>query len=181
LSDRTGGLLLIVGSVVFLIGAAIGVPRVFMEADPGARLRMVEARLHTWQLAQPLYAAGPLVCAVGVGVLARAGEEWLLACAAAALFVGAAAWAWLVYLRGRYVRAFAYRRLPRWPFRLYVLLTVLGLVLLGAGLLGVPFPAWVGWLTIAAACAFLALYLATGDIPPFVFYLLLLVVGAVVA
>ena len=33
-SDHTGGFLLIVGSVVFGVGAAVGVPGVFTDPDP---------------------------------------------------------------------------------------------------------------------------------------------------
>jgi hypothetical protein len=45
------------------------------------------------------------------------------------------------------------------------------------GLLAGGFPAWLGWLTLGADLLFLAGYLWLGDIPPFVFYLLLLLVG----
>jgi hypothetical protein len=44
-TDQTAGLLLIIGSVVFLVGAAVGVPQVFTERDPRARLRLLEKRL----------------------------------------------------------------------------------------------------------------------------------------
>ena len=33
-AERAGGVLLIVGSVVFFVGAAIGVPGVFTQTDP---------------------------------------------------------------------------------------------------------------------------------------------------
>jgi hypothetical protein len=58
-----------------------------------------------------------------------------------------------------------------------VLLTIGGLALLGVGLLAGGFPAWLGWLTLGANLLFLAGYLWLRDIPPFVFYLLLLLVG----
>jgi len=43
---------MIIGSVVFWAGAAIGVPRVFTERDPQARLRMLEEGLRKWRMAQ---------------------------------------------------------------------------------------------------------------------------------
>ena len=72
---------------------------------------------------------------------------------------------------------FALGNLPWWPFATYVLLTIGGLAPLGIGLLAGDYAAWLGWLVLAADVLFLGLYLAMRDIPPFVFYLLLLVVG----
>lgn len=178
------GLLLIAGSTVFLVGAAIGLPRVFMEHDPQTRLRMLEERIGIWRAAQPFYALGPVVAGTGVTVLAADASDdktrLLFGIAGAALVVGALAWSWSVYLRATRVRAFALGRLPWWPFATYVLLTIGGLALLGIGLLTGGYPAWLGWLTLAADVGFLGLYLATRDIPPFVFYLLLLLVGIAV-
>jgi hypothetical protein len=189
-------LLLIGGSVVFLVGAAIGVPRVFMEPDPDARLRLLRARPRAWRWAQPLYAGGPLLAAAGVAVLAAsAGQDSTaggasqlgtagaearvtLAAAGAALVVGAVAWARCVHQRTVRVADFAHGRLPGWPFTTYILLTIAGLALLGAGLLASGFPAWLGWLVLAADAAFLAAYLRLRDLPPFVFYLLLIAVGS---
>jgi hypothetical protein len=125
--------------------------------------------------------ARPLVTAVGVGVVAAGTSDTtvraLVSVAAAALWIGALAWSWSVYLRGTRVADFAYGRLPGWPFALYVLLTIAGLILLGAGFLVGSFPGWIGWVTIAANLVFLVAYLRFGDLPPFVFYLLLILVG----
>ena len=39
---------------------------------------------------------------------------------------------------------------------------------------------WAGWLTLGADVLFLAAYLRFGDVPPFVFYVVLAVVGIAV-
>ncbi|NUT32491.1 MAG: hypothetical protein HOV79_05390 [Hamadaea sp.] len=173
--------LMIAGSMIFGIGAAIGVPRVFMTQDPADRLRLLEDRRTAWRAAGPLYAAGPLIAAVGVGVLAAAGGPGrvLYALASVLLTVGALAWARSAVQRVRRVRAFAYGELPGWPFAAYVWLTIAGLALLGAGLLRDDVPAWLGWLTLAADAAFLVGYLRAKDIPPFFFYLLFILIGVV--
>jgi hypothetical protein len=178
-----GGILLIVGSVVFFIGAAIGVPRVFTEADPQVRLDMLRARLRAWQIAQPFYGVGALVAAAGVAFLAAAsdgGSRALLAASSAMLAVGALAWAWSLYLRGTRVADFAFGTLPAWPFAAYVLLTVAGIALLALGMLTGDLPAWPAWLALGADVVFLAGYLRFDDIPPFVFYLLFTLVGVTV-
>jgi hypothetical protein len=94
------------------------------------RLRMLTERLRAWQIAQPLYGAGPVVAAVGVGFLAAAsagGSRAVLAAACAALAIGALAWGWSLYLRGTHVSEFAFGTLPGWPFATYVLLTIGGI------------------------------------------------------
>jgi hypothetical protein len=182
-TERTGGILLIVGSIVFMVGAAIGVPGVFTQRDPQVRLRMLTERLRAWQVAQPLYGAGPVIAAAGVALLAAASDEGsraVLAASCAALAIGALAWGWSLYLRGTRVSEFAFGTLPGWPFATYVLLTIGGIALLAVGLLIGDFRTWLGWLTLGTDIVFLAAYLRFKDIPPFVFYLLLTLVGLAV-
>lgn len=173
--------LVAVGSGIFGVGAAVGVPRVFTEPDPEKKLRMLEDRLAQWRVAQPLYAAGPLVVGVGVGFLAasvdvRSDRAWL-ALSSLFLLVGALCWSWSVFLRFRHVREFALGGLPGWPFATYVWMTLAGLAALGTGLLIAGFPGWAGWVTLSACLAFLIVYVRFRDIPPFVFYILLPVVS----
>ena len=170
-----------IGSALFLVGAAIAVPRVFTEPDREQKLRMLEAGQFRWRVGQPLYAAGAVVASAGVGVLAAStasgsARTWLTV-SCAILVVGALCWSWSVYQRFRWIREFALGGLPGWPFSWYVRLTLAGLGLLGLGLLVAGFPAWTGWTTLAGATGFLIAYVRFGDIPPFVFYLLLPVVS----
>ena len=156
-TERIGGILLIVGSLVFGIGAAVGVPGVFTRRDPQVRLHMLTERLGAWQIAQPLYGAGPVIVTAGVAFLAAAaddGSRALLGAASGALAIGTLAWGWSLYLRGTRVSAFAFGTLPGWPFATYVLLTIGGIAFLGLGLLG-DSPAWLGWVTLGADVVFL--------------------------
>lgn len=182
-AQRIAAQLLVGGSVVFLVGAAIGVPAVFTERDPAIRLRLLQDNLSSWQLAQPLYALGPLLVASGVGVLATSvvgrGARIAIVIAFLALLLGAIAWAVSVSSRAFRIPEFASGTLPAWPFNTYVLLTIAGTASLAVGLLTRPFPQWIGWVTLGLDFAFLAGYLYFKDIPPFVFYLLFLVIGVV--
>jgi hypothetical protein len=181
--SSTAGVLMLTGSVVFLTGAAIAVPRVFTVSDREERLRMIEERLMAWRLGQPGYAVGALVAALGVGRLAvdsAAPSAAWLAASFALLGIGALAWTWSVYLRAARPRDFALGRLAGWPFATYVCLTVAGLAPLGVGLLLGDWSAWPGWLTLVTDVLFIAVYAHSGDIPPFVFYLLLCAVGIAV-
>ena len=144
---------------------------------------MLAERMLWWRLGQPLYALGALVAALGVGSLAADGEAtsgtWL-AVSCALLVFGALAWSWSVYQRALRPREFALGRLPGWPFIAYVRLTFAGLFLLGLGMLTGDSPVWLGWMILGADALFVVVYLRYRDIPPFVFYILLLVVGLAV-
>jgi hypothetical protein len=176
----TAGVLMITGSVVFLAGAAIAVPRVFTVPDSQSRVRLLEEHRMLWRLGQPGYALGALLAALGVGGLAAdaaaPASRWLAA-ASVLLVVGSLFWSWAVYLRALRPADFALGRLPGWPFAAYVSLTIAGLPLLGAGLLAGEWPAWTGWLALGLDAVFLAVFARYRDLPPFVFYLLLGVVG----
>lgn len=175
---------LVAGSAIFVIGAGIGVPRVFAEPDREEKWRLLSENLLWWRASQPLYALGALTAATGVGVLAGAADDTsriVLAVSCGFLVLGALAWSWSVYLRGADPHGFAMGHLPGWPFATYIWATLAGLGLLGAGLLLGDWPDWLGWLTLAADLLFAAAYARFGDLPPFVFYLLFLVVGITVA
>jgi hypothetical protein len=182
LEATTATILVITGSAIFLVGAAIGVSRVFIEPDPAEKLRMLEGRVTQWRVAQPLYAIGPMTVAIGVGFLAASsdttGGKVCLALSCLALATGVLCWSRSLYLRFRYVRQFALGQLPGWSFAYYVWLTLVGLAALGIGQLLAAYPAWSGWLTLAGFVTFLVGYARYGDIPPFVFYLLLPIVSA---
>lgn len=147
-AHHTSGILLIVGSLVFMIGAAVGVPGVFTQRDPQTRLRMVTEQRRSWRIAQPLYGLGAIIAAAGIGSLAAETSggraKTALAVACLALAIGATAWGWSLYLRGTRIAEFAFGTLPGWPFATYVLLTIGGLALLGIGLVVGDFAVWLG-------------------------------------
>lgn len=173
-----GGWLLVVGSLIFGVGAAIGVPRVFTLASSEERLAMLESSARAWRHAQWLYAGGPLIAALGVLALAAGWSSQarvLAATAGASLLVGAVLWSVSCARRGRRIPEFARRELPAGPWLWYVWLTQAGLALLGAA--AITHAAWVGVTLLGAAVAFTVLFVAIRDIPPFLYYLVLAVVG----
>jgi hypothetical protein len=159
------------------------VPGIWTEPDRAVKVQMLEEGLPRWRVGQPLFGIGALLAALGVGFLAADSaspeQSWFVV-SGALLFVGAVAWSWSVLLRGVHPREFALGELPGWPFALYIWLTIAGLAPLGVGLVLSDQPDWTGWLTLGLDALFLATYLRYRDIPPFVFYLLLLVIGVVV-
>lgn len=176
-----GRLLPIAGSAVFLFGAALGVPRVFMTRDREERVGLLTANATRWRVAQVPYGVGPLLAAAGIvsGATTFEGSAraaWMLA--GVTMLVGATCWAYSCWLRAVDSVKFARGEQPGWPFRTYVVLTLAGLASLGAALLAIDAAAWLGWLVLLADLGYVILYVATNDIPPYLFYVLLLVVGA---
>jgi len=66
-----------------------------IERDPRARLRLLQKRLGSWRMAQPLYGLGPIIAAAGVGYLAAdapdQGTRTIFAAACLELAIGALA------------------------------------------------------------------------------------------
>lgn len=169
---------------MFLVGAAIGVPRVFTTADPEERADLLSANVVRWRWAQVPYAAGPLLVAAGIGLAGR-DVVWpvglVLTLASLILVAGALTWTLSCAARGIHPDHFSRGRLPAWPFRAYVVLTIVGLAMLGVALLLADNFHWAGWLVLALDASFVGLYAATDDFPPFLFYLVLMVVGLAAA
>lgn len=165
----------VAGSLVFLVGASLGVPTVFTTPDPGERERLLTEHSVRWRRAQAPYAAGPVIAAIGVTLAGGLGGAAVAG--GVAMLIGALAWSYSCFLRGGDPVAFVRGEQPAWPFRTYVWLTILGLAGLGWALLQSDAPAWLGWVVVGADAGFLTLYATSGDIPPFVFYLLLMAVG----
>jgi hypothetical protein len=173
-----GGWLVVVGAAVFFAGAAYGVPQVFTLRSPEERLAVLRARAQAWRVAQWPYAGGPLLAALGVVALAAgwSGQARVLGgVAGVAMLVGAVLWSVSCARRGRRVEEFARGELPAGAWLGYVWLTLVGLTALGLASLGLA--TWVGVMLLIATAAFTALFLITRDIPPFLFYLALAVVG----
>ena len=118
-------------------------------------------------------AAVPVAYAALARGLPQGKARGLAGTAAAALLAGAPMFIWCLADRGSDLERFAYRRGAGWPFAFYAWSHVAALAALAGAFAALPAPrptrtalALAG--TSAASAAVLA---ATGDIPPFVFYL----------
>ena len=178
---RAGGWVLLLGTAVFFAAAFAPTSRVFTIGEADERVCFLEARAATWRRVQPLFGAGAIVTAVGIGVLALGLDGWSLVYAGVAAvlaLVGAVPWAVTCRLRGQRITDFAHGRLPGWHYLVYVWCTLVALALLGAALLASSYPGWVGWFVLGADGAFCLFFVVTRDLPPFVFYTVTAVVGA---
>jgi hypothetical protein len=183
-ANRSGPVTLIVGSILFLAAAFSPISRVFSIRDPGARLDIIAAAPTQWLVAQALFAAGALVAAAGIALVAyRLRHQPVaggLAATAALMGTGALLWSWHVYLRAADPARFVAGDVPVWLFAGYSLLTIAGLAVLGKTLLRTRLPRWLGRLCIGSAGLFLVMGILFQDLPPFVYYLVTLAVGVAV-
>lgn len=181
--ERLGGLVIVLGAVLFIIAAFLPVSRVYALKEAGARQAMIAASPRAWTFSQLLFGAGAWIMALGVACSAYALRSqpqavWMLA-ATACLVIGACAWSWHLYQRAVDPVAFVSGSLTGFPFALYTVLIIAGLACAGVALLQIGLGAWSGWSLIAGSLLLLALYLYFGDMPPFAHYLLAIVLGIV--
>jgi len=169
------------GSVIFLSAAFAPMSRIFGARDPEKKLAIINASPGFWRLFQALFGAGAVITALGVGVFAYAlnwlPDAWRFL-PTGLLLAGAIPWCAHVYLRAVDPQAFVAGTLPAWHFRVYTLLTLAAFFLLGIDLLDLLGGGhWQSFFLMGASMLIFILYQQFKDMPPFVYYLLGLVLG----
>ena len=182
--ERISGILLLIGSALFLTAAFLPISWVFAERDLGKKVEMITAAPESWRIAQFLFGAGALIAAIGFlyvyfhlrirGAPIASLVAFLLAIA------GALLWARHTYMRGVDPVAFVHKMMtPRWLAGAYLVLTQGALLALGIALRDANYPGWISWLNIGSAIAFSLILILFQDLPPFVYYLVLAVTAIV--
>ena len=181
--QKMSGSMIILGSVLFLIAAFLPISRVFPEPSAVRKLEIIRDAPNAWLVAQICFALGALVTVIGIALVAYRFRDQsfavLMQGSMPVLVLGALLWIWHVYARTVDPAAFAEGALPAWPLVLYFYLTPTGLAFFGVALLRSALPPWVGWLMIGSMALFFVITVIFRDIPPFVFYVITLVIGVV--
>lgn len=180
-TERLAAIILIVGSVLFMIAAFMPVSRVFVEPSPAAKLEIITTNRTAWSASQVLFGLGASIAAIGLIFVAyhlrgTPGAVWAYI-GLVAVILGAVFWDGHVYLRAVDPEGFVEGRLIGWLFPAYALLTQLGLLAFGVAYLRAGYPAWLGGITVGGAVIFFIVYLVFKDIPPFVYYVLTFIAG----
>lgn len=178
---RLGGVVTVLGAVLFVIAAFMPISGVYALRDAGARGAMIASSPRAWTFSQVLFGVGAWVTALGVACSAYSlrtqPQVWWLLIATVFLTIGAIAWSWTLYQRIIDPVAFANGLLPSLPFAFYTVLTIASLACAGVGLLQLGLGSWSAWSLIVGSLQLLALYLFFGDMPPFAHYFLAIVLG----
>ena len=180
-TERVAAIILLTGSVFFIIAAFMPVSQVFVEPNPAAKLEIITSNRTAWTVSQVLFGLGASIAAIGLGFVTyhlrgTPGAVWAYI-GLAAVVLGAVLWDWHVYLRAIDPEGFVEGRLVGWLFPAYALLTQVGLLAFGVSYLRAGYPAWLGGITVAGAVVFFIVYLVFKDIPPFFYYILTIIAG----
>jgi len=175
-AERISGLLLLMGSALFLTGAFLPISWVFGERDPEKKAAMINAAPEAWKLAQFLFGSGAIIAAIGFlpAYLELRGKGAALPSLIAFLFAlsGAVLWARHTYLRGVDPVAFIHKiQTPGWLAGAYFFLMQGALLALGIALRTANYPAWIAWLNIGSAIAFSLILIIFEELPPFAYYI----------
>ncbi|MCF7805291.1 MAG: hypothetical protein K9N46_09840 [Candidatus Marinimicrobia bacterium] len=181
---KLAGLLLIIGSSLFIISAFAmpNVAKIYMEPSVEGRLAIVRNFSTGWTVHNVLFILGSTLTAVSLvylvtkSGLAAVGNLWLMA-GAVLVLVAVIPWDWHLVLRLSEPDGFARNIFPGWLFVSFTLLMLVGLGSLGIGMLSTPFPGWLGWTHIIGAVVLIILSIVFRDMPPFVYYIFTLITG----
>lgn len=190
--ETLSGIMLIVGSLLFNFAAFSPISmKVFPERDPHKRISYIRHDPRGWLIANLFFGSGALVAAVGMGAFAAHTQDIsqdnlirvLMILSAAAALIGVICWVSITYQRLVLPseELFGGATSDRATFTIYTVLTQVAVMLLGVVLAQMDYPGWLGWSVAALAAASMAAFFYFRDMPPFTHYVLLLVVGIMLA
>ena len=114
--QKMSGIMIILGSVLFLNAAFLPISRVFVEPSAVRKLESIRDAPNAWLVTQIFFALGALVTVIGVALVACRFRDQsfalLMQGSVAVLLLGALLWIWRVYARTLDPATFAERALP---------------------------------------------------------------------
>jgi hypothetical protein len=70
-TERVAAIILLVGSVLYIIAAFMPVSHVFAEPSPAAKLEIITSNRTAWSASQVLFGMGASIAAIGLGFVAH--------------------------------------------------------------------------------------------------------------
>jgi hypothetical protein len=173
-------LLLLIGSLTFVIGAFLPVSRMYMLRTADDRLALMRDRSAQWHTHLGMMGGGAVLSAGGVALLpAAVGAAGTAPAMLAGVAIAGGTVLWLrhLHLRVTAPAGFAQRTNPHWHFAVYTALMQVGLLALALALFRVGVPTWM-WAVPAAGTGLTVLaFVVFQDVPPFAHYVWLLAVA----
>jgi hypothetical protein len=180
-TNRTSGIVLSIGSLLFLAVAFMPVSRVFVVRGAEQQLAVIAADRSGWQVAQFFFGSGATIAWVGLAMLAyrlkTKKRSIFPLVAVAASGVGLVFWIVYIYLRTISPENFVHSLYPGWLFPAYSFLTLLAILVLGMEMYRLKFPRWLALFTMLSAVLLALAFLVLKDLPPLLYYIVTLVDG----
>jgi hypothetical protein len=182
-------IVLIAGAILFFMAAFSPVStRVFrVDIAPQEQIQIVTDDRTGWVMTSILFGAGSVVAAIGLFLFARtvsstveSSTSALAHGAAIIAFIGALFWVIVNVLRIAHTPEQVFLEgslLGGWLFPLYTVMTQAALIAVGYVLLQTGFSAWLGWGMIVLVSLTVLAMIIFRDMPPFVHYVWVLVMG----
>jgi hypothetical protein len=180
-TNRTSGIVLSIGSLLFLAAAFMPVSRVFVVRGAEQQLAVIAADRSGWQVAQFFFGSGATIAWVGMAMLVyrlkTKKRSIFPLVAVAASGVGLVFWIVYIYLRTISPENFVHSLYPGWLFPAYSFLTLLAILVLGMEMYRLKFPRWLSLFTMNSAVLLALAFLVLKDLPPLLYYIVTLVDG----
>jgi hypothetical protein len=172
-----------VGSLLFAVAAFLPYSRIFIEQDPVKRMAIIIEMKKMWNAGQVLFGLGAIVTVIGLAIflfgfkeITARGLSWV---SVIILGTGAILWSWHVTERLISPEQFARGTNTPYLFAIYSVLTQAGLFLLGVILFKTAMANWVSWMFMTGSVLLFILMVILKDMPPFVYYILTLILSVV--
>lgn len=187
--QKVAGMSLTLGSGLFIIAAFTPLTFRVIMADVQQRIDLIQNERTGWVILNILFGAGSVMAVVGLALFAQhlqsietnALIKVISYLGAAAAAFGALCWVIIVYNRAALSPQEVGSNLGinNWLFPSFTLLTQVALMIVGFVLIQNGYPAWQGWGMLVLAGLSIIAYLIFKDMPPFIHYVLLLILGIV--
>ncbi|MFN2222282.1 MAG: hypothetical protein ACK2UH_07000, partial [Candidatus Promineifilaceae bacterium] len=181
--ETVAGIALISGTALTYLGFGIFPSRIYTVRDIAIKLELVQTYPRRWSASQIGVILGAVASAIGFLLLAPLFQGTdganLILFGVVAFLLGHILWIWHLILRIGDPPSFATAKLPSWHFTLYALLAPLGLLICGVSFWLLGAYNWLAIGLVVASLIYLAIMAIYRDIPPFLFYLLTLIIGMV--
>jgi hypothetical protein len=176
-----GAVALIAGALLFLAGAFLPVSRIYVTSEVEAKRAIIAARPRMWSVHLGLMGSGAILGALALAIIAASLDvsqaRPLGYAAAVAALTGAALWGRHLWLRVVDLEGFVAGISPGWHFFAFCGLMLMALTALGVALLLEGLPTWMGLVLMLGALVLATVIAILRDLPPLLFYLVLLPVG----
>lgn len=172
---------LAIASLLFLIAAFLPISKVYTEPLLERKIDYIQQMPGMWKYQQILFIAGSMITSLMLIFqalnLKNIPNSNLAMLGSIAILIGAILWGWHACERIIDPQGFANGQNTAYLFLLYSMLTQIGIALFGIALLQSDIPNWIGWMLIIGASLIFLIIIIAGDMPPFVYYLLTLIMS----